>query len=104
MRNVQQQIDTELTYLRSKFMAIYDPKTAFGNSDLIAILREIDRVLDHREQFDSGDACWQCKGTGHLEHDCDCELCTERWIDCESCDGRGYIKQPDHMRSHREMA
>src|SRR5438105_2124146 len=104
MKDVEQKIERELSYLRSKFRAIYDPRTAFGNDKLIAILREIDTVLDRREQIEGSDACWRCEGTGHLLHECDCDLCTERWIDCETCDGRGYVKQPGHMRSRREIA
>lgn len=77
-----------LAYLQGKLRAIYDPKTAFLNPDVIAIARQIEQLVEQREG--EGGDCWKCDGRGYVEHDCNCEHCDVE-DDCPECEGRGFI-------------
>lgn len=35
--------------------------------------------------------CEECEGTGEIDHDCDCERCTQDTEDCNECYGKGYF-------------
>lgn len=39
--------------------------------------------------------CEECAGTGEVDHECDCDLCTEEYDDCPECEGKGKFTGED---------
>lgn len=62
---------------------LYNPKTAFGNKDLIVQIRQENAEIKRQEEIK---ACNRCDYRGLREEDCD------------QCDGRGRLEIPcDHQ-------
>jgi hypothetical protein len=45
--------------------------------------------------FTIEERCSQCKGSGRVRHECDCEHCDTKYEDCDECDGKGRFTGED---------
>lgn len=69
-------------HLRKRIAVIFDPKTAFGNLELIKLEQEgvlIQRILRETRE------CPVCHGKGYEKHSCDCDRCEFAGEDCWNC-------------------
>lgn len=74
--------------LKKEFARIYDPKTAFGNKELIYIL---EKAQELQKWMDETITCTKCEGEGEVDHDCECDLCRTDTEECMDCNGEGRI-------------
>ena len=78
-------------------MKIFDPKTAFGNVELIRLRKEgeaLQQILDETWE------CGECDGEGYVEHECDCEHCDYEGDDCEAKCKDGRISKKESLATN----
>lgn len=64
----------------------------FGDKAAIKKLRE---EGERKRMIENSNPCDRCSGTGNMEHDCDCDFCTNPTQECDECGGTGRIKKGD---------
>lgn len=77
-----------LKRLRDEFQQKYNPRTAYGDKELIALVKRAEEI---QEWIDNTEECPNCDGEGEVPHDCGCELCSARFEDCPKCLGEGRL-------------
>lgn len=82
--------EVELQSLRRQFAKLYKPDDAFGNDELMRIVRRIDEITTWIE---STDVCFECDGTGESLHECNCRHCDRADDECDECFGEGRISK-----------
>lgn len=86
-------LDEEIRCVERELLHAYraaGEKNAFGDPEIVRILRRLNARLSLIEKTDP---CAACNGKGGDEHDCDCTFCEIEKEECEECDGTGRVER-----------
>lgn len=71
-------LESRIRNRERELKALYDPKKAFGNAELIRLM---DGIEEDKKFLEEHDVCAECDGCGKVE------------VDCRECSGEGFIKK-----------